>query len=150
MRREIHLDWKAYFYRFLEVHGEPIVDGSMLLFRDGWTYEKSRYQGPEHPPPTDAPKLNALKQHYWKTLKKKLECEIGQKEKELDKYKKWDASRALPLQERITYKSRNDKDMITLVSETREMNLSPLLSKIKDLQYLLEECEENLTLLDSS
>ena len=61
------LDWRAYFRRFCREHGgNPIDLGDVICLPDGWTYSRSRHEGPEWPPPPE-PRLTALLVRYWET-----------------------------------------------------------------------------------
>lgn len=96
------LDWKAYFIEFCRVHGEPVEHEGRLLFRDGWTYSRTDYQGPEWPPPADHAELDGLVRRYWQlrlsTVKTALENLLA-KRKELTDLK---AVKSLPLQQVTT------------------------------------------------
>ena len=81
---QLEIDWRAYFYRFVQEHGEPVEVSpiesdrfriySRLLFRDGWMYGAMDYQGPEFSPPGNPDQLRKLKLEYW-TIEKKAESE---------------------------------------------------------------------------
>lgn len=59
------LDWRAYFRRFCQEHGGNPVDlGDKIVLPDGWSYSRTRYEGPEWPPPPE-PQLSALMTRYW-------------------------------------------------------------------------------------
>lgn len=144
----VQLDWRAYFYRFMEVHGEPVVyQEDKLLFSDGWQYTIRDYQGPEYPPPSDSKKLCSLKREYWELLQAKLKREYQKLKRQVKTLQEWQSQRDLPLQRRIVYEGRNDAGAISLMSETEELDLSSFSSKLNDFEYLLRECEENLSLL---
>ncbi len=141
----IRLDWKAYFFKFIEAHGEPVkYDEDRLLFRDGWQYAIKDYQGPEYAPPDDRNKLRDLKRRYWEILQGKLQCEHDELRGYIDALKRWDTQRDQPLQQRIVYESRDEHGVVTLVSEAEDLNVSSLEAKLEGLQYLLKECEEHL------
>ena len=142
---KISLDWKSYFYRFVEVHGEPVACRGVLLFRDGWQYSSTDYQGPEFPPPKDATELSSLKREYWEIMQAKLRSEFDRVDKEISKLREWEMLRNQPLQQRVTYESRNDAGAITLMkSQGEQLDLSPLVARRDGLQRLLKECEEHL------
>lgn len=142
----IRLDWKAYFYRCVEAHGEPVArNRSYLLFRDGWQYAIGDYQGPEFAPPSNIKKLQALKREYWEILRAKLQNEYECLGTHITVLQDWDKHRDMPLQQSVIYESRSDDGVIKSVrSEGEDLDLAPLHAKIRDLQHLLGECDENL------
>ncbi len=147
-KHRVRLDWRAYFYKFVEAHGEPVVyNEGMLLFRDGWRYEIGDYQGPEHEPPVDEDKLQDLRRHYWEILKAKLQGEHADLKRQISMLVEWDMHRDQPLQQRVVYESRNEAGVITLMSDAEDFDAGPLLSKLNGLEYLLKECEDNLVSL---
>ena len=62
----VNWSWREYFLAFQEQHGEPIQEGKLLLFADGWTYSAFSHRGPETPPPADPLALADLKRRYWR------------------------------------------------------------------------------------
>lgn len=62
---QVRLDWKTYFEKFQEEHGQPLEYKGRLLFADGWQYSASDYAGPEWPPPTDERALRLMQRTYW-------------------------------------------------------------------------------------
>ena len=63
---KVEFDWEAYYYSFVEKHGEPVEFRGKLLFRDGWTYAPD-YKGPEWAPPNDLKELRKVQTYYWET-----------------------------------------------------------------------------------
>lgn len=66
----VELDWDAYYQRFKDVHGDPVIykytnGTSVLLFQDGWTYSERSKSGPEWSPPADPKELFILRSSYW-------------------------------------------------------------------------------------
>lgn len=145
---KLKLDWRAYFYSFVEVHGEPIKHDGRLLFHDGWTYGIDDYQGPEYPPPTDQKELQDLQGVYWRTQYGKLQSELITLERQIKSLTNWCGSRSLPLKQRIIYTDRNDKGAAVIkVGDAEDLDLHSLESRKDDLDHLLTEARNQLTQL---
>ncbi len=143
---KVCLDWKAYFDRFIEVHGEPIVyQKTRLLFSDGWQYSLASYQGPEYPPPELEKRLNELQLTYWQIYSKKIEDEANALHRQIVSLEEWQNTRELPLQQRVVYKTWDDDGKLTSVSfESEDLDLEPLRAKYRDLINIVQVCHENL------
>lgn len=97
-RGKIILDWKAYFIEFCKVHQEPILSKGRLIFRDGWSYSATSYEGPEFPPPKDLAELDALVIEYWTVRQAQLKTRILKLQHEYKMMSDLIATRSLPPQ----------------------------------------------------
>lgn len=95
------LDWRAYFYKFVEAHGEPIVDGNVLLFQDGWRYSADDYAGPEYPPPKELQALLELQIRYWKRRRIIVRAERDRLDSTIQGLDELRKSRPVPLQRAV-------------------------------------------------
>ena len=144
---KLRLDWKAYFDRFVEVHGEPVEFDGYLLFQDGWRYSPLKYSGPEYPPPKDPRLVKSYKMHYWKGMLKKLNAEAHEVRQQLQGLKDWGKCTSLPLQQRILVPSEG-KERATW-GNPEDLNLGILEHQLDDLEYYIAECETQLVKLGS-
>lgn len=105
-RREhlkVRLDWKAYYLRFCEIHGDPVPYKNQLLFQDGWQYSNMDYAGPEYPPPEDVKELRVLALAYWKVRAKLIYRKLAQVKAKLVSVTNLQSQKSLPLQCPIIY-----------------------------------------------
>lgn len=108
-RVKVRLDWREYFLRFCQVHGEPITIGSRLLFPDGWQYASTQYQGPEFAPPDDPDQLRELQLTYWRNRRTILAREYQRIKDVIDNLKTSQNSRSVPLQQREVIEGHNEE-----------------------------------------
>ena len=142
---KIRLDWRAYFYQFLEEHGEPVETDGVLLFHDGWRYSCRNYQGPEYPPPTDQRLLRRLQQAYWTKLKQKYTQEAGQLRLQIQGLEERATVTSLPLQQRLLIPESNESGFtIYRKGEPTDLNLTVLKRQLTDLRQLTIECNLKL------
>lgn len=140
-------DWKAYFHKFMEVHGEPIKCDGRLLFGDGWGYSSTDYQGPEFPPPDDPKELRAIRLQYWTKQHAKLAAEQKALRDQIQTLTDWSATRSLPLQERRSYPIE-EGSRVYKWGKPEDMDLSGRKSKLADLDHLVAEAREELEALE--
>lgn len=139
------LDWRAYYYSFVEKHGEPIELAGCLLFPDGWRYAKEDYQGPEYPPPEDPRELLELQLQYWTVKKATVESELKHTTNQMQALQGWQENRDLPLQQVLIYKTRDEEGKVRMQrGEPEDLDLSAFEVKCEDLSALLTECEQQL------
>jgi len=137
----IKLDWRAYFDRFVEVHGEPVEFDNYLLFHDGWRYGKLRYNGPELSPPEDERKLKALKRVYWTVLMSKLTKEAEELRQQVRGLEDWNNCTSLPLQQRVMISTEDEYGkMYRKWGEPTELNLTAMKIKLEELDRYIGEC----------
>jgi len=145
----IVLDWKAYFSKFVDWHGEPVLyepdDGSdqegFLLFADGWRYAVD-YQGPEFEPPEDPRMLSALQETYWLVRKRGLQRELTAIQRQIKWLEHRQELTEIPLQQKVCYrKQTTEGGPVVTVSETRDLNLVDVKYRAEDLSALIQECE---------
>ncbi len=135
-REKIVLDWKAYFVSFCELHGEPVLTKGRLLFRDGWTYSSTDYQGPEYPPPKNLDELDVLILEYWTLRQSTVYKQLLKLQHELKTIRDVAQSRSMPLKRTI----RNEEgktEAVTLTTDAIEL-------KINWLSDDLLECDDRL------
>ena len=151
----VRLDWKAYFYNFVELHGEPETQYNEegqpyeLLFADGWRYSAMDYQGPETKPPEDKRKLKQLQLVYWTQRSTRLQQEAENLERQIKTLGDWSEQRELPLQSVRTYRDRDDNGQVVLRrGEPENLDLTSLEDRLDDLTFLLQECTAELRKLN--
>lgn len=142
---KIRLDWRAYFYQFLETHGEHVEDEGLLLFSDGWRYSSTEYYGPEYPPPENRKTLRRLQQVYWTKLRDKYRKEHRELELRLESLLSAEAAMSLPLQQRTLIPETNGQGLtVYRKSEATDLDLSILEHQFDNLALLISECNEQL------
>ena len=139
-RGKIVYDWKAYFYSFCQVHGEPVKYKGKLLFRDGWSYSSMAYEGPEYAPPTDNNELDLLILEYWKLRYAALTQQILKLQHERKKLQEFASTKSLRLQQVTTTVDEEGKRH----KVPQDVNTDVFDLKIKWLQDDLRECVDRL------
>lgn len=139
---KVELDWKAYFIVFCEKHGEPVKYKGRLLFRDGWGYSASEYEGPEFPPPASLMELDVLTEKYWTIRQKELGKLITALLHEKDQLHKFQSQRDVPIQ-RVTSVMEDGKKR----RGYQAVDLRMLDQKIEWVEADLIECDEQLQLI---
>jgi hypothetical protein len=111
-----------------------------LLFRDGWTYSATDYEGPEFPPPTNTDELDALTLVYWRERKIQITAQMRKLAYEKEELEKVQLGRDLPLQQ------------ATLVEEAgkyrkgyKPVDLSGLETRLAWMREDLAECHMRLS-----
>lgn len=136
----MRLDWKAYFYEFCGLHGEPVLyKESRLLFRDGWMYSATDYEGPEFPPPEDNQELDKLVLEYWTIRKDALTKMVTKLHHHIKVIRDTQATHSAPLQQ-ITYIQDGDKRRRSY----KRVDTSGIEARIEWIEADLRECEERL------
>lgn len=134
---KIRLDWRAYFYRFCQVHGEPVLARGRLIFQDGWSYSATEYQGPEFAPPASNAELDKVVLEYWIERRAYLEKMLLMLMHERNTLQKVQDSFSLPLQQ-VVKRDEHNRD------RTVNLSLAGLDGKIGWIRADLLECEERL------
>lgn len=134
--QRIDLDWKAYFIEFCRVHGEPVVYQGRLLFRDGWSYSRTDYQGPEWAPSLDHRELDTMVCQYWVIRKGMVERSLDEAVGKLLRMQNLKSIKSIPLQQVV--KTEEGKGY-------RPLDLSGLETRIQWLREDLAECIVRLT-----
>jgi hypothetical protein len=75
---ERDLQWRPYFLKFCEQHGDPVTVGPRLLYPDGFQYSSDSYSGPEWQPPDDPEELQRLVLMYWQVRRGGLQERLTQ------------------------------------------------------------------------
>jgi len=138
----INLDWRAYFLKFCEEHGDPVPFEGRLLFPDGWTYSDRRYEGPEWPPPTDEAELRRITTWYWRLRKITVRAEA---ERILNMVKWIDENqygRGAPLQHRVQPVDDNGQPFGPSVPA--DVDPTALRERLKFLDDDVAECEAKI------
>lgn len=144
-KTKLRLDWKEYFKKFVEAHGEPIDRDGRLLFRDGWQYSSTQYQGPEYPPPEDPANLKGLKITYWRLLYERLSREVDETFQQIKMLTDWQNERSMPLQQRIAYLSTTEAGLLVRKrGKPEDLDLSGLEANLADRRYFKKEAQEML------
>jgi hypothetical protein len=100
----VELDWDAYYLKFKEVHGDPVLFKGRLLFGDGWTYSSSDTSGPEYPPNKDSKQRIKDQLVYWGIRKHKVKVELQLLQNVVAELKELQVTHSIPLQQkRITF-----------------------------------------------
>ncbi len=137
--KRLKLDWRAYFYNFCLVHKEPVEYKNQLIFRDGWSYSVSSYEGPEYPPPADHFDLDILVTNYWLIRLGQTRRMLDKKITERETIVNAISSHSLDLQQ-MAFVARGEKrEKCSL-----PLNLHPLNELIRWLRVDLIECEQML------
>lgn len=138
---QLRLDWKAYFDAFCEKHGDPVEWGGRVLFPDGWTYSITSYQGPEYMPPEDPKALLRLQAEYWRVRYERIR-EVYHTVRELiERLKKAQAFRDGRLYHRYSMVEQNEYGERVRVTHTEPVNLTPYVSKLRELAADLDKCK---------
>ena len=144
-KNKLNLDWKEYFKKFVEAHGEPVDWQDRLLFRDGWQYSNTRYQGSEQPPPEDPANLRGLKITYWRRLHKRLSREANDLSQQIVMLTQWQNERSMPLQQRVPYLGTTEEGLpVRKRGDPEDLNLSGLNANLADRHYFRKEAQEML------
>lgn len=148
-------DWKAYYYSFVEAHGEPVNLYSSsdegrpirLVFPDGWTYGLD-YAGPEYPPPTDHEALRKLQTYYWSERLRMVREELRLTKQIQDSVRQTQAARSMPLKVRDRkYQQKNPDDIYDEANTIHENDFD---ERIEWLFDELTKCDEMLESLSQS
>ena len=145
----ITLSWKAYFFQFVERHGDPVLyepDGGsdqegFLIFPDGWRYAID-YRGPEFEPPNDLRMLKDLQETYWRLRRGKLQRELDGIQQQIKWVERRQELTDIPLQQIVYYRSQpGDGGPYVMKSQTQDLNLVDIKYRAEDLSILIQECE---------
>lgn len=142
----IKLDWKAYFERFCEEHGEPVEHDGRLLFPDGWTYSATDYQGPERPPPDDPAEVSRLLRSYWSVRRDEVKKQLLALDVQLTDLDDLQRHKSLPLQrktEEMDYGGEVPK--VLFGSEEVSMTLGIMRERLAWLKEELALCENKMS-----
>jgi hypothetical protein len=137
---KIVLDWKAYFLEFCRVHGEPVLHAGRLIFRDGWSYSSTDFEGPESSPPADTRELDAIVVRYWVMRKEQLDRLLAETQLLLQHYRDKVQSKSLPLRQVVL----TEDDAGNKRRGHVPLNLRGLEQKEKWLITDIQECRTRL------
>lgn len=161
---DVKLDWRAYYQRFCEEHGDPVEWKGRLLFADGWGYSNMDYAGPEYPPPEipdrpgeiDQEKLKGLQVTYWKVRYKLISRRLAVVRGRLQALTNLSSQKSLPLQGVIPYydeETGRKRPRLPSEPRSRELDLEKALGEhrqgIVNLESELARCVEELKSLIS-
>lgn len=143
----VALDWKAYYLSFVREHNDPVVWRGVQLFRDGWTYSTTDYQGPEWPPPSDRLELLRMQRAYWLLRKREVRKAHFEHEQLLKSLELASATKSLPLRKKVIRKAEDGR-MRQLLGEEDIVDTKPLKVTIDLIEIDLLECDANLKEID--
>lgn len=134
-------DWRAYYVRFKEEHGEPIAYKGRLLFPDGWMYSATNYAGPEWEPTKDKALLRIQQRVYWTLRRVLLQTELTRIVRVVAQLKQFQELKNVPLQ-KVVLKKEGGVYIKDGVRDLGPDDLYP--ERIEDLKCLVNQCEERL------
>jgi len=144
------VDWKAYFAKFVQLHGKPVLWGGTHLFPDGARYSSSDYSGPEWRPPTEPDKLKSLQLAYWRRRQEIVQQELTFKKRRLADLQEERATRLAPLQQtRTEIEPGHNGSKPTVKRESMDLDLDGLEQRITWLEEDLVQCKQQLQELES-
>lgn len=142
----VRLDWRAYFVRFCEAHGNnPVEHGGRLLFADGWRYSSTDHAGPEWGPPSSE-ELKKLQRAYWEARLVLVERERGRLQATIIELEGLQSQRRVPLQQRTFAWSDDfaeDGHRMATISSS-DVQLMPLQQRLKLLIADVAHCGKML------
>jgi hypothetical protein len=137
----VELDWRAYFFAFMEKHGSsPVNYAGRLLFRDGWMYSDTAYEGPEWEP-LDAKQSKHLQAVYWKIRRQILKEEVFYLSNELTGLERLQLHKSITLQQQLF---KHDEDGFHGRTISTDVDYDFLEMQLKLLKEDLETCERRL------
>ncbi|MFA5056518.1 MAG: hypothetical protein WC485_00255 [Opitutaceae bacterium] len=143
---KIRLDWRAYFLRFCQAHGEPVMHAGRLLFSDGWQYSATDYAGPEWPPAESPSELATRKHAYWSIRHENARQRLLYAERRLTGLQRWQDAKSLPLQQ--AFRQSDEAGMAHTVST--DIDLDTLTQQVELFRQELHDCESALTELSET
>ncbi len=111
-----------------------------MLFRDGWMYSLTDFEGPEWGPPANHRELDELVAVYWSTRRGKLVPLLASLVHRLQQLRDMSLPHSLPVQQVVVVDTREGKRRGYQPLSTR-----PLEEKIGWVRRDIEECDERLT-----
>jgi len=144
----IRIDWKAYFVRFCQEHGDPVQYSlDKLLFPDGWMYGGVDYSGPEWKPPNKGQEM-FLKRTYWEIRLKLVKNNLFPLEVRLHRLEETQAIRSVPLQQQILISQYSEeKGRPTLSVERSDLDFEAYRERIDWLRKDMAICQQELAAL---
>lgn len=143
--QRVRLDWRAYWKEFSRMHGDsPVKYRGRLLFRDGWAYSATAYEGPEWPPEEDLTLFSRMVKAYWVLRKREIRQLWWEAQVELDGLKKLASVKSIPLQQTLSMTGDDGK----LYRSSGDVSIGELEQSVSFLRQQLRECEENLNVAE--
>lgn len=141
----VYLDWRAYFYRFMEAHGgNPVHHNGRLLFHDGWQYSATAYQGPEWPPP-EGDELKQLQITYWTLRLNVVKPQADNLRRELQHLHHLQKGLSAPLMQAVqTWVPADGNTPGHYRIDRTEVNLEPVKLRLEFLEQDVKDCEAKL------
>lgn len=115
----VRLDWRAYFAKFCEEHGEPVNYRGRLLFRDGYMYSATNHAGPEYSPPVGEA-LSQLQSEYWTLRRRMIQEQIDDLTYVAESVFQMQAGRSVKLQQVTSYKDDEGRVKVEIGDVDRE------------------------------
>lgn len=145
---KIKLDWRAYYLKFKELHGDPVEYAGRLLFPDAWMYSKTDYSGPEWAPPASAKWRHRLQYRYWAKRRLIVTQELVTLKEELLHVTSHQQRCSAPLQQSIVYTTEDDEGRKKMVRATGDVELTGLRERISWLEADIGFCQENMNVIN--
>lgn len=153
----IRLDWKDYWERFKDAHGEPVMWQGWLLFSDGWLHHASDYAGEEKPPPEDTEELRTMQLAYWRTRRTIVGRERGSLRRFCEELKQSQGAKSMPLR-MVQWVQQHDTDGNPIPgpkgrkSERCDVKVEDIENgrRMSDLNAAWDECNKALATLSYS
>lgn len=147
-KTNVKVDWKAYFYKFCQVHGDPIQHKNVLIFEDGWRYPVDKYEGPEVPPPNDPEELIKLRLTYWYRRRGIVRYERDVLASHLDGLRNLQDRCSLPLQQsRVDSTVDEDTGEKVVARRTFDIDFPAMEGRLNWLIEDFEICEQAIATL---
>ena len=140
-RKLVKVDWREYYRRFEQRHGEPISWKGKLLFRDGWTHSSKDHAGPEWEPPDDPLVLHSMQTVYWQERLKLVTQEKDLLEHNQRGIEALQRGKSLPLVRRV---KRWDEESQSMKVDREEVSPDMFKGRLDWLHADIAECIEHL------
>lgn len=143
------MNWRDYWNRFRETHGDPVPYKGRLLFADGWMYSATDYRGPEWAPPEDEGELRKLQLHYWLVRRRIVDLEHRQLWTVIKQIKETRASRSAPVRAETTTFAADDQGKMKMTRQEvdevqwERTRLKWLKDDISNCERMIERIKEN-------
>ena len=138
---KVELNWQAYYEKFKEKHGYPILYKGRLLFPDGWTYSATDYAGPEWCPPESPSVIADLRLDYWRIRLAMVMDEHGVLKRRLENLQRIQKDHDVQLQQRTVHYNEEKKRR---VAEISDLDLATFQGRFDWLSADIQECNEHI------
>lgn len=144
-QQRVRLDWRAYWKEFSRQHGDyPVRYRGRLLFRDGWTYSNSSYEGPEWPPPSTDREKAILLRAYWLLRKREVRAVWWEQYQELEQLRRLQSVKSLPLVHSSVWITKDESGTPKRQRYEGPVDFALMEGEVNRLKTELDECERGL------